>query len=164
MLLLYQESSQFRLNLFMSQGKMRNCYDWTRDTQRRLYGQKAPEKLVGFNASFRTVRWSRIAVGVCTWMRKKSPSTARENRSKLVRCTDRTETDMVLHLAEASGDQWSAVADRNPWQTSCLDLPAGYTASLKGHRIVLLSSLYHQEDKSSLNKPKSSSHGGCKSS
>ena len=39
-----------------------NCYDWTRDTPRPSYGQKTPKKLVEFNVSFRTVRWSCIVV------------------------------------------------------------------------------------------------------
>ena len=152
LLLLYQEYSQFRLNPFMPQGKRRICYDWTRDTPRPLYGQKTPQNTSGVYCEFpnRTLitNSGRVssAVGVCTWMRKKSPSTARENRSKLVRCIVRTETDMVLHLSEASGDQWSTVAGLNPWSTSCLDL--------KGHRMVLLCILHHQEDKSSLKKLK----------
>ena len=42
-----------------------------------------------------------VTIGVCTWMRKKSPRAGRENRSKLVRCTERTETDS-FRLSDAS--------------------------------------------------------------
>ena len=32
------------------------------DTPRPLCGQKTPQKLVGFNVSFRTVHWTRIVM------------------------------------------------------------------------------------------------------
>ena len=43
-----------------------------------------------------------VTVRVCTWMQKKSPSEGKENRSKLVRWTDRTETDCLRRLETSS--------------------------------------------------------------
>ena len=59
-------------------------------------------------------------LGYYTWMPKKSREEEPQPACSVYR--QKTETDS-LHLPEA------AVVGRSPWQTSCLDLPTGYTAS-----------------------------------
>ena len=69
------------------------------DTQRPLYGQKTPKKLVGFNVSFQTVHWTRIGhasvtVGVFFYLVERSRSAWRKEPRRA--CSEQTNRNKPL--------------------------------------------------------------------
>ena len=84
-----------------------------------------------------------VTVGVCTWMRKKSPSAGMDNRSKLVRCTDRAETDLVSICPRRPRP--AVCYRRSKLLTNKLPWLAGgvHFVSLKSHSMIFLCRLHH---------------------
>ena len=106
--------------------------------------------------SFRTVRWSRIVV-VSVW--RSEPVLKCGRRARVP--GERTAASLLgvqiyrirlsLHLPEASETSGLLPLVGNPWQTSCLSLPVGYTASLKKPGIDFFSAACIIKRKLSLN-------------
>ena len=110
---------------------------------------------MGFNVSFRTVRWSRIVV---VQVKRSESVLGCGRRAQVLGGTGASlfaaQTNRFrLQSPPALGvrDQCSAAVGRNPSQTSCLDFPVWYTASSKKPGTDILSAACVVKRKLSLN-------------